>query len=49
MPAWQIAEPKISDSNAEKPFDAVSDSLEHASNLPVYSLPQDNAKTRRRQ
>jgi len=47
MPGWQIAEPKISDSNAEKPFDAVSNSLEHAPNLPVYSLPQDNAKTRR--
>ena len=49
MPARQIAKPKISDSNAEKPFDAVSDSLEHAPNLPVYSLPQDNAKTRRRE
>jgi hypothetical protein len=49
MPAWQVAEAKISDSNAEKPFDTVSDSLEHASNQPVYSLPQDNAKTRRRE
>src|SRR5436309_14804496 len=48
MPAWQIPEPKVSDSNAEKPFDAVSDSFEHAPNLPVYSLPQDQAKTRRR-
>jgi hypothetical protein len=49
MPARQIAEPKIFDSNAEKSFDAVSDGLEHAPNLPIYSLPQDNAKTRRRQ
>jgi hypothetical protein len=49
MPGRQIAEPKISDSNAEKLFDAVSDGLEHAPNLPIYSLPQDNAKTRRRQ
>jgi hypothetical protein len=48
MPGWQIAEPKISDSNADKPFDAVSDSFEHAPNLPVYALPQDNAKARRR-
>ena len=43
MPALQIAEPKISDSNAEKSFDAISDGLEHAPNLPIYSLPQDNA------
>jgi hypothetical protein len=49
MPARQIAQPKIPDSNAEKMFDAVSDGLEHASNLPIYSLPQDNAKTRRRE
>ena len=48
MPGRQIAERKISDSNAEKSFDAVSNSLEHSPNLPVYSLPQDNAKTRRR-
>jgi hypothetical protein len=49
MPARQIAEPKISDSNAQKMFDAVSDGFEHAPNLPIYSLPQDNAKTRRRE
>jgi hypothetical protein len=49
MPARQIAQPKIPDSNAEKMFDAVSDGLEHASNLPIYSLPQDNAKTGRRE
>src|SRR5215208_5790040 len=49
MPAGQIAEPKISGSNAEKSFDAVSERLEHAPNLPIYSLPQDNAQTRRRE
>jgi hypothetical protein len=49
MPAGQIAEPKISDSNAQKMFDAVSDGLKHAPNLPIYSLPQDNTKTRRRE
>jgi hypothetical protein len=49
MPAGQIAEPKISDSNAQKMFDAVPDGLEHAPNLPIYSLPQDNAKARRRE
>jgi hypothetical protein len=49
MPARQIAEPEISDSNAEKTFDAISDGLEHAPNLPIYSLPQDNVKPRRRQ
>jgi hypothetical protein len=49
MPARQIADPKISDSKAEKPFDAVSDGLEHTPNLPIYSLPQDDAKTRRRE
>lgn len=30
-------------------FNTVSDGLEHAPNLPIYSLEQDNAKTRRRQ
>jgi hypothetical protein len=49
MPAGQLVEPKISDSNAQEIFDAVSDSLEHASNLAIYSLSQDNAKTRGRQ
>ena len=49
MPAGQIAEPKISDSNTQKMFDAASDGLKHAPNLPIYSLPQDSAKTRRRE
>jgi len=49
MPAGQIAEPKISHSNAQEMFDAVPHGLEHAANLPIYSLPQDNAKTRMRE
>jgi hypothetical protein len=49
MPAWQIAKPKVSDSNAEKMFDAVSDDLEHAPDLAIDSLAQNNAKARRRQ
>jgi hypothetical protein len=49
MPGGQISKPQISNSNPDKTFDAVSDGLQHATNLPIYSLPQDNAKTRRRQ
>ena len=49
MPVGQITEPKVSDSNTQKMYDAVSDGLKHAPNLPIYSLPQDNAKTRRRE
>jgi hypothetical protein len=48
MPARQIPKPKISKSNTQEIFDAVSDGLEHAPNLPIYSLPQDNAMARRR-
>ena len=48
MPAWQIAEPKISDPNAQEIFDAVSNGLEHAPNLPIYSLTQGNAQARGR-
>jgi len=48
MPAWQIAEPKISDSNTEKMFDAVSNGFKHPANLAIYSLSQHNAQTRRR-
>ncbi len=39
MPARQIGKPKISDSYAEKMFHMVSDSFEHATNLPIYALP----------
>jgi hypothetical protein len=48
MPAWQIAEPKISDSNTEKMLDAVSNGFKHPANLAIYSLSQHNAQTRRR-
>src|SRR5215813_7510586 len=48
MPAGQIAETEISDSNAHQMFDAVSGGLEHPPNLTIYSLSQDNAKTCRR-
>src|SRR4051794_27408592 len=46
MSARQIDKPKISDSNADKMFGAVSDSFEHATNLPIDALPQNNAQTR---
>jgi hypothetical protein len=49
VPSRQIGKPKTSDSNAEKMFDAISDGFEHAPNLPIYSLQQGHAKTRRRQ
>src|SRR5215471_16464109 len=49
MSARQIHKLKISDSDAEKMFDAISNGFKHATNLPIHSLSQDNAKTRRRQ
>src|ERR1043166_4481446 len=49
MAAGQIIKSEISDPNADKMFDAISDGFKHATNLPIYSLPQDNAKTRRRE
>jgi hypothetical protein len=49
MPARQVAEPKLSDSNAKKTFGAISDGFKHAPNLSIYSLPQGNAKTLRRE
>jgi hypothetical protein len=49
MSAWQIAKPKISDSNTEKVLHAVSDGLEHASNLTIYALAQNDANTRWRE
>jgi hypothetical protein len=49
MPAGQIAEPKTADSNAQKMFDPVSGGVKHTPNLPIYSLPQNNTKTRRRE
>ena len=46
MPARQIDKPKISDSNADKMFDEVSNGFKHATNLPIDTLPQNNALTR---
>jgi hypothetical protein len=48
MPARQIGEPKISNSNTDKMFDAILNGFKHAANLAIYSLPQHNAQTRRR-
>jgi len=48
MPLGQIAQPKISDSDADKMFDAVANGFKHATNLPIYSLLQHNAQTRGR-
>jgi hypothetical protein len=48
MPGWQIPEPQISDSKTDKMFDAVSNSFKHPANLPIYSLSQHDAQTRRR-
>ena len=47
MPALQICKPKISDSNTDKMFDAVPHGFKHAANLPIDSLAQHNAQTRR--
>jgi hypothetical protein len=49
MPLGQIAQPKISDSDAEKMFDAVANGFKHTTNLPIYSLLQHNAQTRGRE
>jgi hypothetical protein len=48
MPARQITKPKITDSNTEKMFYVISDGSKHPANLPLDSLPQHNAQTRRR-
>jgi hypothetical protein len=48
MSLGQIAQPKISDSDAEKMFDAVANSFKHTTNLPIDSLLQHNAQTRGR-
>src|SRR5215212_10798520 len=44
MPAPQRAKPKISDANANEIFHAVTNGFEHAANLAVDSLSQDNAQ-----
>src|SRR5215471_1565398 len=48
MPPRQITQPKITDSNAEKMFDVISDGSKHPANLTLDSLQQYNAQKRRR-
>jgi hypothetical protein len=38
VPARQIGEPQISDSDTEKTFDAIPNGFKHPANLPIYSL-----------
>ena len=45
MLARQIGEPKISDPNTHKMFDAVPNGFKHPANLPIYSLSQHDAQT----
>ena len=44
MAAWQAAEPKISDANANEIFDAITDGFKHTANLAIDSLSKDNAQ-----
>src|SRR4029077_6218548 len=44
MSAWQVAEPKISDANANEIFDAITDGFKHTANLAIDSLSKDNAQ-----
>src|SRR6266542_2766341 len=44
MPAGQIGKSKISDSDADKMFDAVANGFKHAANLPIDSLSKNNAQ-----
>jgi hypothetical protein len=46
LSAREIAKPKISNSNAEKVLHTVFDGLEHAPNLTIYSLAQNDPNTR---
>src|SRR5215467_4790716 len=49
MIPWEVAKPKISDANTDEIFDAITDGFEHAPNLPIESLSQDNAQADGRQ
>ena len=42
MAARQIAEAKISNSDAHEPFYFITDLLKHAANLTINPLPQNN-------
>jgi len=48
MSMRQIGKSKISESNTDKMFDAITNSFKHAANLPIYSLVQHNPQTRGR-
>jgi hypothetical protein len=48
MPARQITQPKITDSDTKKMLHMISDGSKHPANLPLDSLQQNNAQKRRR-
>ena len=47
MAAGQIAKAKIPNANAREMFDSIIERFKHATNLPVDSLPQDDAQAHR--
>ena len=49
MPAWQIAEPQISNARADQFFHLIAGIVKHPANLPVDSLAQDHAQFDRRE
>jgi len=48
MPARQVGEPKIPDSDTDKMFNAIPNGFKHAANLTIDSLSQHDAQTRGR-
>jgi len=46
LPAGQIAQPQISNPDANKPFHFVPDRIKHAPDLLINPLAQDNAQSR---
>src|SRR5215472_18561552 len=48
MPARQIPEPESPNSDPDKTFHVISKRFEHTANLPIDSLSQHHAQTRRR-
>jgi hypothetical protein len=44
MTARQVAKPKISDAKANQTFHPIANSFEHAANLAIDSLSQNNAQ-----
>jgi|SRR5262249_13596452 hypothetical protein len=45
MTAREVAKPEFADSNSDKIFNVISNSFEHAANLPIDSLLQHNPQT----